>query len=76
MLTDFPKNGGPLKAYGHGTRPLGDCTLVVAPYPRRKNTTAKQTGAKHAVVYVNKVDTMQASEMVGSAQLEIQELLT
>lgn len=69
MPTDFPKNGGPLKAYGHGTRPLGDCALVVAPYPRCKNTTAKQTGAKHAVVYVNMVDTMQASEMVGSAQL-------
>ena len=76
MPTDFPKNGGPLKAYGHGIRPLGDCTLLVAPYPRRKDTTAKQTGAKHAVVNVNKADTTQASEMVGSAQLEIQELLT
>lgn len=56
--------------------PLGDCTLLVVPYPTRKNTTAKQTGAKHAVVYVNTEDTMQAAEMVGSAQLETQELLT
>lgn len=65
MPTDFSKNGGSLKAYGQGTLPLGDCTLVGAPYPRHKNTTTKQIGAKHAVVCVNKVDTMQASEMVG-----------
>lgn len=38
---------------------------MMVPYPSCKSTTAEQIGAKHAVVYMNKADTMQNSEMVG-----------
>lgn len=46
------------------------------PQTREHLLLARQIGVEHVVVYVNKADAVQDSEMVELVELEIRELLT
>ncbi|CAO2583245.1 Elongation factor Tu, mitochondrial [Lemmus lemmus] len=80
--TDCPGHADYVKNMITGTAPLDGCILVVAandgpmPQTREHLLLAKQIGVEHVVVYVNKADAVQDSEMVELVELEIRELLT
>ncbi|XP_040829077.1 elongation factor Tu, mitochondrial isoform X2 [Ochotona curzoniae] len=80
--TDCPGHADYVKNMITGTAPLDGCILVVAandgpmPQTREHLLLAKQIGVEHIVVYVNKADAVQDSEMVELVELEIRELLT
>uniref|UniRef100_A0A8C5Y8S6 Elongation factor Tu, mitochondrial n=1 Tax=Microcebus murinus TaxID=30608 RepID=A0A8C5Y8S6_MICMU len=79
--TDCPGHADYVKNMITGTAPLDGCILVVAandgpmPQTREHLLLAKQIGVEHIVVYVNKADAVQDSEMVELVELEIRELL-
>ncbi|KAL2766300.1 elongation factor Tu, mitochondrial isoform 2 precursor, partial [Daubentonia madagascariensis] len=79
--TDCPGHADYVKNMITGTAPLDGCILVVAandgpmPQTREHLLLAKQIGIEHIVVYVNKADAVQDSEMVELVELEIRELL-
>ncbi|XP_002711924.3 elongation factor Tu, mitochondrial [Oryctolagus cuniculus] len=80
--TDCPGHADYVKNMITGTAPLDGCILVVAandgpmPQTREHLLLARQIGVEHVVVYVNKADAVQDSEMVELVELEIRELLT
>uniref|UniRef100_F6TZA4 Elongation factor Tu n=2 Tax=Ornithorhynchus anatinus TaxID=9258 RepID=F6TZA4_ORNAN len=80
--TDCPGHADYVKNMITGTAPLDGCILVVAandgpmPQTREHLLLAKQIGVQHVVVFVNKADAVQDSEMVELVELEIRELLT
>ncbi|XP_044303612.1 elongation factor Tu, mitochondrial [Varanus komodoensis] len=80
--TDCPGHADYVKNMITGTSPLDGCILVVAatdgqmPQTREHLLLAKQIGVKYIVVYINKADAVDDSEMVELVELEIRELLT
>uniref|UniRef100_A0A8C9D670 Elongation factor Tu n=2 Tax=Panthera leo TaxID=9689 RepID=A0A8C9D670_PANLE len=80
--TDCPGHADYVKNMITGTAPLDGCILVVAandgpmPQTREHLLLARQIGVEHVVVYINKADAVQDSEMVELVELEIRELLT
>ncbi|XP_060636516.2 elongation factor Tu, mitochondrial [Anolis sagrei] len=80
--TDCPGHADYVKNMITGTAPLDGCILVVAatdgqmPQTREHLLLAKQIGVKYVVVYINKADAVDDSEMLDLVELEIRELLT
>ncbi|XP_059955826.1 elongation factor Tu, mitochondrial-like [Mesoplodon densirostris] len=80
--TDCPGHTDYIKNMITDTAPLDRYILVVAandgPMPQNREhlLLAKQIGVERVVVYVNKADAVQDSEMVELVELEIRELLT
>ncbi|XP_069782996.1 elongation factor Tu, mitochondrial [Narcine bancroftii] len=80
--TDCPGHADYVKNMITGTAQLDGCILVVAatdgqmPQTREHLLLAKQIGVQHIVVYVNKADAVDDTEMLDLVELEIRELLT
>lgn len=80
--TDCPGHADYVKNMITGTAQLDGCILVVAatdgqmPQTQEHLLLAKQIGVQHMVVFVNKADAVDDSEMLDLVELEIRELLS